>query len=222
MRPEFDIVTFDCYGTLVDWRAGIVGAFREAGRLPPDVTGEHLLRLHAEIEPAVQSERFRSYRDVLRLTALRMIDRMGGTPPQDGGDFLPDSVTAWPVFADTNAALARLRATGMELGILSNIDDELLRGTLRQIDVDFAFAVTAEQVQAYKPNHAHFLAARDRVGSRRWLHAAQSFFHDIQPAHDLGIPAAWVNRLAEAPHGDAVPDMEIRDLEELANQLAGG
>lgn len=221
MATDFDIVTFDCYGTLVDWRGGIVTAFRDAGHLPSDVTPERLLALHAQIEPAVQTERYRSYRDVLRLTALRMIDRMDGIAPQDGGDFLPDSVTSWPVFADANAALARLDAAGLELGILSNIDDELLRGTLRQIDVEFAFTVTAEQVRSYKPDPAHFHAARERVGSRRWLHAAQSYFHDIQPAYALGIPSAWVNRLAEAPSGDALPDIEVKDLAELAARLAG-
>jgi 2-haloalkanoic acid dehalogenase type II len=219
MAAQYDIITFDCYGTLVDWRGGIVRAFEQAGVVSPGVTPEGILALHAEIEPVVQGERYRPYRDVLRITAQRMIEKMGGQVPPDGGDFLPKSVPTWPPFPDTNTALTRMRSAGVELGILSNIDDELLEQTLRQIDVDFTLVVTAQQVGAYKPNHAHFHAARDRIGDRRWLHAAQSYFHDIVPAHELGIPSAWVNRLAEAPSGEARARTEVPDLTGLADRI---
>ncbi|HWP43326.1 MAG TPA: haloacid dehalogenase, partial [Blastocatellia bacterium] len=128
-------------------------------------------------------------------------------------------VPAWTPFADTNAALERL-ASRFELGILSNIDDDILDATRKHFTVDFALVVTAEQVRSYKPGHAHFLEAKRRAGARRLLHAAQSYFHDVVPASQLGIPVVWVNRNAETiPEGGARPTYEVPDLASLAGTL---
>jgi FMN phosphatase YigB (HAD superfamily) len=125
----------------------------------------------------------------------------------------------WEPFPDTNPALGRLADAGYRLGILSNIDDDLLAGTLQRLAVRFDLLVTAEQLRSYKPGHAHFDEARRRVGAQRWLHAAQSYFHDIVPACDLGVPVAWINRKAEAPTGVARPDRELRTMTDLADWL---
>ena len=218
MSRSFDIVTFDCYGTLVDWEGGISGAFLSAAAADGvRLEREAVLRAHAEIEPRVQAETHRSYRGVLEETARRMAVRLGWSPRDTA--FLPDSLAGWRPFADTGPALKRLRDAGHRLGILSNVDDDLLRETLRNLDVPFDLLVTAEQVGSYKPAEAHFLEARRQIGDVRWLHAAQSYFHDVEPARALSIPVAWINRKAEMPGGEARPDREFPTLTELADWL---
>ena len=221
MSRPYDIITFYCYGTLIDWESGIseacmTAAFHDGVGL----SRQTVLEAHAEIEPVVQAERFRSYRDVLAETARRMADRFGWALDPTHATFLPQSLPGWRAFPDTNPALERLAAAGYRLGILSNVDDDLLTGTLYKMFVKFDPIVTAEQVGAYKPNHAHFLTARERIGDARWLHAAQSYFHDVVPARELGIPVAWINRKAETPSGAARPDRELSTLTDLTDWLA--
>lgn len=136
--------------------------------------------------------------------------------------FLARSLPDWPVFPDTVPALRRLVAAGYRLGILSNIDDDLLSGTLEQLPVEFSLLVTAERVRSYKPAAGHFAAAAEALGDARWLHAAQSCFHDVAPARERGIPVVWINRKAEAPGGDAHPDYEFKDLAALADFMIRG
>src|SRR6185436_1168078 len=209
MDRRYDIVTFDCYGTLIDWESGIAAAFGS------DFDREETIRLHAEIEPLVERD-YRSYRDVLTETARQIGDRLGR--PTDGR-FLADSLPSWKPFPDTNPALERLRAAGHRLGILSNIDDELIALTRRHFTVDFDLVITAQQVRSYKPGFAHFTTARVRIGDARWLHAAQSNFHDIVPANALGIPSAWVNRKGERALEGGMPTHEVRDMAGLAKLL---
>jgi 2-haloalkanoic acid dehalogenase type II len=223
MRRAFDIVTFDCYGTLIDWEAGITAAFRSAaGEDGVSVVDEQVLRAHAEIEPAIQATEYRPYRDVLAEVALRTAQQLGWGLSARRAAFLADSLPAWQPFPDTNAALERLAAEGYKLGILSNIDDDLLADTLRHFSVPFDLLVTAGQVRSYKPAHAHFVTARGRIGERRWLHAARSYFHDVAPAVELGVPVAWVNREGDPALGEARPDVEVGDLLELVEWCAVG
>jgi FMN phosphatase YigB (HAD superfamily) len=130
------------------------------------------------------------------------------------------SLTSWTPFADTNAALERLRGAGHRLGILSNVDDALLAGTREHFTVDFDLIVTAQQVRSYKPATGHFLAARESIGDARWLHAAQSNFHDVVPCNALGIPTAWVNRRGDVALDGGTPTHEVRDMAGLADLLA--
>jgi len=197
---RWEVVTFDCYGTLIDWERGIAEAFRSAAvaaGAPVDVPAA--LRAYHEIEPVVQAERFRSYRDVLTESARQVGARLGWKLPDDRAGFLAESLPSWPPFPDTNAALETLAAAGCRLGILSNVDDDLLAGTRQHLASVFdpALIVTAQQVRSYKPGRGHFDEARRRIGDARWLHAAQSLFHDIAAAGALGIPAAWINRQGE-------------------------
>jgi len=219
---SYDIVTFDCYGTLIDWEEGIGTAFEHAAALARrEAHRGAVLADYAEFEPGIQAERYRPYREVLALTAERVARRLGWDPKAGDGAFLPESLGAWRPFPDTNAALERLARSGLELGILSNVDDDLLEQTRRHFPVEFSCIVTAAQVGSYKPAEGHFLEARRRIGNRRWIHAAQSYFHDVVPARRLGVPVVWVNRKAEKPAGDARPDYEVPDLASLADLLAG-
>jgi len=221
MARLFDVVTFDCYGTLVDWERGIAEACRAAGaadgvRLDPAA----LLAAYAEIEPQVEAEPYRSYRDVLAETARRVAARLGWRLADARAGFLALSLPAWPPFADTNPALERLARAGYRLGILSNVDDDLLAATRRHFTVGFDLLVTAEQAGGYKPAPAHFRLAQQRIGGARWLHAAQSHFHDVVPACAGGIPVAWINRARQAPSNAVRPARELHSLTELADWLA--
>ena len=220
---RFDVLTFDCYGTLIDWERGIAEAFGAAARADGvTLDPAAILRAYHEIEPMTQAERYRRYRDVLALTARAVAERLGWKLAPGRETFLPESLPSWPPFSDSNAALERLRDAGHRLAILSNVDDDLLAGTRRHLAVDFDFVVTAQQMGSYKPALAHFVAARERIGAAPWLHVAQSYFHDVQPARALGIPSAWINRKGERPLDDRGPDHEFRTLAEAADFLAQG
>ena len=216
MERRYDIITFDCYGTLIDWESGIAGAFLRAAREDGvELRREEVLRAYAATEPVVERERYRSYREVLTETAARVAHSLGWRRADT--TFLAESVREWTPFPDTNPALERLRDAGYRLGILSNIDDDLLGATRSHFSIGFDLIVTAQQVRSYKPAHGHFLAARSWIGDARWLHAAQSNFHDIAPATELGIPNAWVNRKGQS--GGVTPTYEVRDLAALAALL---
>jgi len=218
MEIDFDTITFDCYGTLIDWESGITNAFQSA--LSSDcgeVGRDRIIELYAAAEQQIESEPYRRYRDVLGETARRVASSLGCEPSDTS--FLAESLSSWIPFADTNAALERM-ASRFKLGILSNIDDDLLASTRTHFTVSFDLIVTAQQVRSYKPGHAHFKEASERLGGRRFLHAAQSYFHDIVPARDLSIPCVWVNRKKQTPElGGPLPDREVHNLTQLADLL---
>ncbi len=221
---HWDVVTFDCYGTLIDWDRGIAAAFRNAlagDGMPLPL--EQVLAAYHEIEPVVQAEAFRTYRDVLTETSRRVAARLGWMLSDARATFLADSLPSWMPFDDTNGALERLARAGCRLGILSNVDDALLAGTRRHFTVAFdpELIITAQQVRSYKPAASHFETARARLGGQRWLHAAQSYFHDVTPARRQGIPVAWINRKGERPAEPSGAQAEFRTLSEFADWLCG-
>lgn len=220
MAKPYDVITFDCYGTLIDWEAGIISAFQsEAAKDRVELRSDQIIEAYAAQESVVESASYRSYREVLGETARRVAAKLGWNLPAEHDGFLAASLPEWQPFPDTNPALERL-ARRFQLGILSNVDDDLLAGTRRQFTVDFDLIVTAQQVKSYKPGLAHFQEAMVRAGERSWLHAAQSYFHDVVPAGKLAIPVVWVNRRGDATApGGPVPTHEVRDLSELANLL---
>ena len=220
MTRAYDVVTFDCYGTLIDWEDGIASAFvREAAADGVSLDRSRIIGTYHEIEPTVEAERYEPYRDVLARTARRVADRLGWELSEERSRFLPESLPDWSPFPDTHPALVDLAAAGYRLGILSNVDDDLLERTRTHFPVDFEIIVTAAQVRSYKPAPGHFLEARRRIGPARWLHAAQSWFHDVVPAHELGIPVAWVNRKSERRSEDSEPDVEVANLTGLSDWL---
>ena len=221
MERRYDVITFDCYGTLIDWESGIATAFQRAAREDGiRLDAGEVLREYARSEPVVERERYRPYRDVLTETAARVAHALGWPLAYERATFLVSSMRHWMPFPDTNPALERLRAAGYKLGILSNVDDDLLNATRRHLTISFDVIVTAQQTRSYKPASGHFLAARQWIGDERWLHAAQSNYHDIVPANALGIPTAWVNRRNQTALDGGTPAYEVRDMAALAELLA--
>jgi 2-haloalkanoic acid dehalogenase type II len=222
MKRDFDVVTFDCYGTLIDWESGIAEAIAaEAERAGVSPGREAIIEAYHRKEPAAE-ETWIPYREVLSRTAREVAEDLGFeiAPGREG--FLADSLASWRPFPDVGKALEKLKGEGLSLGILSNVDDDLLASSLRHFPVEFDLIVTAEQVRSYKPAPEHFVAARARIGDRLWVHAAQSHFHDVAPARDLEIPVAWINRKGEEQKTVAVPEWEFRDLEHFAEWIVGG
>ena len=217
---DFEVITFDCYGTLIDWESGIVRAFQSEASLD-DLTlrSKDIIAAYMAEEPGVESEAYRPYRDVLAETAGRVAARLGWTMAPERADFLAKSLDDWAPFPDTNPALERL-ARRFQLGILSNVDDDLLALTRRHFTVSIDLIVTAAQVRSYKPALAHFREAISRTSGKRLLHAARSYFHDVVPARSLNIPVVWVNRKGERAPGDGPqPTYEVGNLAALADLL---
>lgn len=221
MTVGWDTISFDCYGTLVDWEAGITAAFQEAARHEGvELDPAAVVSAYHAVEPGLQVGGYRPYRSVLGEAAVQVASRLGWSLAPGRAGFLAESLPDWPVFADTRSALERLKPR-FALAILSNIDDDLLRGTVERIGVEFDWVVTAQQVRSYKPAPAHFAEALRRVGGDRGrlLHAAQSWFHDVQPASAMKIASVWVNRKAEAVPGAPQPARVVSNLLEVADWL---
>lgn len=224
---QFDTLTFDCYGTLIDWETGIVAALRpvQAAR-GLTLEGETLLAAFGRHEAAVETGAFRPYRDVLRETLTRIGEEFGFTPTPGERDRFADSVGDWPPFPDTVAALRTLKAR-LRLAVLSNVDDDLFARTAARLTVPFDAVITAQQVTSYKPAPRHFERAEAQLGldRRRWLHVAQSLYHDIAPAKAFGLATVWVDRRAGRAGGGATPpaaarpDLIVPDLATLAQRV---
>ncbi len=217
-RTHPDAITFDCYGTLVDWSGGILSAltpFRDRIAIDNDAA---LVARFAEHERNTESRAWRPYRAVLREVFRALVP--GATDAE--ADSLPESVKDWRPFPDTVEALRRLKAIS-RLAIVSNIDDDLMAHTLKKLGIDFDAVVTAEQVRSYKPAPTHFkeVSARLRLDAPNILHAAESRYHDIAPARALGFPTVWVNRAGASASGggDTIADAEVATLAELADTL---
>ena len=208
--------TFDCYGTLIDWNAGIRGVlegFFGAERAPG-----LLARYHA-LEPEVQVETYRSYAEVLTITLERLAAETGLSIPEGETGALAQSLPDWPSFPEVPRALTELRDRGWNLAILSNTDHHLITASQKTLGVPFDIVVTAEDVGSYKPAHGHWerffeLTTADRA---HHVHVGASLFHDVAPARELGLKIVWINRLGE--DADPEPDRELPDLATLPDTL---
>jgi 2-haloacid dehalogenase len=215
--------TFDCYGTLVDWDVGIHGAIETVA---PD-HAERLLRAYHELEPEVQAERFRPYREVLAESLRRATESEGVGLPEGGAGLLAETLPGWPVFDDVVPAMDELRAGGWRRAILSNVDRDLIAGTLEHMGVEFDLVVTAEDVCSYKHAHGHFERFRELTDAPPpdWIHVAASVFHDIEPARELGVPSVWINREgrpADVGRDAAAILPDLRELRPTLARLAAG
>lgn len=221
----FDALTFDCYGTLIDWEAGILAGLRAVldphGVRPPD---EELLERYAAAEAALEAGPYRRYREVLR-QGLESVASTYAVHPTAAevaafGGFVGD----WPAFPDTRDALARLKAR-FRLGVLTNCDDDLFAASNRRLGVEFDWIVTAQQAGGYKPRLTNFHLLFDRVGlpRERILHVAQSLFHDHVPAKSLGLSTVWIDRrhdrdgFGATPPARATPDARFPDMASFAD-----
>jgi 2-haloacid dehalogenase len=209
--------TLDCYGTLVDWESGIRAQLE---RIFGDGEGQQLLARYHEIEPRVQEEEpSASYRDVMAAVLERLAAERTVQLAEADRDALARSLPDWPVFPDVRAGLAAARDRGWKLAILSNTDRDLIDASMQRIGVPFEFAVVASEIGSYKPAHGHWKSFFERTSADRdrHVHVAQSVYHDIEPASELGIPTVWVNRLAERRQTAA--DSELPELTGLAEAL---
>jgi len=209
--------TFDCYGTLVDWNAGIRGALESLFGV--EHADELLARYH-ELEPEIQAASPGvSYREVLSIALERLEEETGLMLPEGEGSALARSLPSWPVFDDVRPALRGARERGFRLAILSNTDRDLIDASLEAIGVPFDLAIVAGEIGSYKPAPRHWEVFREATGAGTGghVHVAQSLYHDIAPATELGIPCIWVNRLGE-PH-DPRPVRTLPSLTGLADAL---
>jgi|SRR5271165_1816995 len=223
---RFDWLSFDCYGTLIDWETGLLGYLRPLLQAKGCIIRDpQILALYSEFEPREQASHYRTYRDVLASVVRDFAQELHFEISDGEAAGLAESIRNWQPFADTVAGLQRLHPR-YKLAVLSNIDDDLFAHTAPKLEVRFDAVVTAQQVHSYKPSLNNFeaLLRRYAIPRERLLHVAESLYHDVAPAHKLGIHTVWVNRRqgkesAASKLADVQPDLELLDIGQLA-QLA--
>ena len=224
---QFEALTFDCYGTLIDWETGILSALHpilSAHRKTLD--DATLLKLYGDFEQLAEEGEFHPYRQVLQSVVRRLGTQLGFSSSDEEAQSLPDSLATWKPWPDTVSALQRLKSQ-FRLAIISNVDDDLFAATRPQLQVEFDEVVTAQEAQAYKPSLRIFELALSRLGTPRdrILHVGQSIFHDVVPAQRLGLSTVWVNRPSARAGVGAVkaaegkPDLEVSNLSALVDLL---
>jgi len=220
---RFDTLTFDCYGTLIDWETGILSALHRVLRAhKKNIDDATLLKLYADFEQAAEEGEFHPYKEVLQSVVRRFGAHLGFTPSDQETKSLPDSLASWEPWPDTVSDLQRLKKK-FRLAIISNIDDDLFIPTRAKLQVEFDDVITAQQARAYKPSFKIFELALHRLGTppSRLLHIGQSIFHDVVPAQKLGLSTVWVNRpsaragVGAVKTADAKPDLEVSSLAAL-------
>ena len=212
-------LTFDCFGTLIDWRHGI----RTTGELLFPGRGQDFLAAYITLEAEVEGEgSFKRYRAVLTETTRRAARQLALDLKPDDATALVSTIPHWPPFADVGPALAELRRDGWRFALLTNCDRDIIALTQRRLPASFDAVVTAEDVSAYKPSPAHFRLFQSTFGSSAavWIHVAQSYFHDIRPTHELGITRVWVNRQGERDD-PSIADAVISGLAQLPEAVSG-
>ena len=221
---DFEVLTFDCYGTLIDWETGILDALRPSmTKHRIDLPDEKVLELYGELESGAERGEYREYRKVLRAVLEGIGARLGFVPTEATLQLFSKSVKDWPAFPDSAEALQALKRK-YKLAILSNIDDDLFAYSARHLQTDFDWIITAQQARSYKPSLNNFHFAFERIGlpKSKILHVAQSLFHDIVPAKAVGLSTVWVNRrhdkggFGATPPAQAQPELEVPDLRTLA------
>jgi 2-haloacid dehalogenase/putative hydrolase of the HAD superfamily len=221
LPKQVRFVTFDSYGTLIDWESGTYDAFqKEAERDGFTIDKNTLIPLFHDTQRDIMSGSYELYAEVLRRTAVKVAEELSWDLEPSRSGFLPTSVPRWPAFRETNAQLERF-AKKFELGILSNVDDKLLGATRRHFRVDFDLVVTAQQVRSYKPDPAHFKECQRRIGGKTgWVHIASGYETDVEPCLKLKIPVIWVNRKGrELGPGEKKPTEEVKTLRDAAKLL---
>jgi 2-haloacid dehalogenase len=217
---RFEVLTFDCYGTLIDWETGIARALRTAlGGPARALDDEGLLAAFARHEAAAESGPYLPYREVLARTARAVASELDATVGDHAAKAFGDSVGDWPAFSDSTDAL-RVLHERFRLGVITNCDDDLFARSNKRLGMEFDWVITAQQVGSYKPNPRNFEVAFERIGvpPERILHVAQSLFHDHVPARRLGLSTAWINRRHDrsgpgaTPPAEVTPDFEAPDM----------
>ncbi|MGD0512782.1 MAG: haloacid dehalogenase type II [Terriglobales bacterium] len=225
---RFQVLTFDCYGTMIDWETGIFSALRPIlAAHNKSISDSALLQLYSELEAAAEQGKYLHYRDVLQSVVRGFGERLGFSPTTAEVRSLPESLANWQPFSDTVEALRKLKSRH-QLAVISNVDDDLFAATARKLGVAFDQVITAQQAGCYKPCMRIFTLAEKRIGVSRdqWLHVGQSIYHDVIPAQSLGLATVWVNRSSPRPGAGAAkaaagkPDLEVPDLRTLAEHAS--
>ena len=214
-------ITFDCYGTLVDWEAGITSFLTEVLREKGTTASiPEVVRVREDIDFEMVQGPYRTYKEILRLSLKETFNRFQVAYNDQDGERLIQSVPTWPVFTETRPALERL-ARKCRLAIISNIDKDIIEKTKANIGVQFAITVTAQEAGAYKPTLKPFQIALKKLAAEPTsiLHVSSGFRYDIPPAHRLGFRTAWVNRKSEQAPPSERADYEFKNLTELADYV---
>ena len=223
----FDALTFDCYGTLIDWEAGLLAALRDALPGADEVGDDALLEAYAGHEAEAERPPYRSYREVLATSLRGVAADLGLDVADDAVARFSESVRDWPAFPDSAEALARLHER-YRLGVITNCDTDLFAASNEKLGVTFDWVVTAELARSYKPALTGFELAMETIDvpRERILHVAQSLFHDHVPAKQLGLTSVWIDRRSgqsgpgATPPADAVPDATYTSLAAFAAAAA--
>ncbi len=222
LPKDVKFVTYDCYGTLIDWETGVYEAFqKEADRDGFTIDRELLVPRFVEIQRDIQSGSYELYAEVLRRTAVKVAAELGWQLESSRAQFLPDSVPRWLPFRETNAQLERF-AKKYEVGILANIDDKLLGATRRHLRGDLDLVVTAQQVRSYKPDPAHFKECARRIDKKKknWVHIASGYPTDVEQCLAQRVAVIWVNRHGdELEPGQKKPTAEVKTFREAGKLL---
>ena len=227
---QFEVVSFDCYGTLIDWERGILPALKQLlSNREIDFSDDGTLELFAEFESELEKDEndYIEYRKILQEIVKKFGQRFNFQPTETEINSLVDSLKNWQPFPDTVAALSALKQK-YKLAVISNIDDDLFAGTAKHLKVEFDWLITAEKVRSYKPSTRNFEIALETMGipPEKLLHVAQSVYHDIVPATSMGISTVWVNRRHDKTGFGATmpangkPDLEVPDLKTLVETIA--
>ncbi len=221
LPKDIKFVTFDVYGTLIDWEDGAYQAFsKEAEKDGFSFSKDELVTLFLQHQRDVMGGSYELYAEVLRRTALAVAKDLGWALEPNRAQFLPDSIPRWKPFKETLPALKKV-VKAKNAGLVSNIDDKLLGQSRRYFGIDFELVVTAQQVRSYKPDPAHFKECERRIGQKKgWVHIASSHYHDIDPCAKLKVPTIWVNRRGEELEAGAKkPTEEVSNLKEALKLL---
>jgi 2-haloacid dehalogenase len=233
---DFEALSFDCYGTLIDWEAGLSAVLVPWARAHGlSLTEEQLLAGYSGTEAAVEAEHPADrYPDVLARSLRVLGAELGAEVSDEEEARLAGSVPDWPAFADSHDALLAL-GERFKLIILSNVDRASFAGSNARLGVEFASIITAQDVGSYKPSQRNFdaltsEAARLGIGPGKLLHVAQSLYHDHVPAKRAGLPTVWINRRHDRPGWGATPeppapvtpDWEFPSMAAFAAAVASG
>lgn len=215
-------ITFDCYGTLIDWESGIREVLKKiADKNGFDLNLHGITDKYIKVELEVEKEQYRKYHEVLQLSVKRLLKQEGfEILDRDALEFA-NSIFSWPPFPETKESLSKLKDKGYKLIILSNIDNNIIQRSIELMGVEFDGVVTAEEVGSYKPAHGHWQEMLKRFNAKKEevLHVAASYIHDIIPAKEQGFDAVWINRKHEKPTREIRPDLEFKDLRTLPDVL---
>ena len=224
---DFEVLIFDCYGTLIDWESGILSGIKPIlSNHSIDLDDDQILELYAEIELKIENENYTKYKNVLRRVVQELGKRLNFKPSSYEIDCLVETFDNWMTFQDTVDALKKLKEK-YKLAILSNVDDDLFTISEKHLKVKFDYIITAEQIKSYKPSLKNFKFAINKIeiSQDKIIHVAQSLYHDIVPAKELGLKTIWINRRKDkkgfgaTPPASAKPDIEFPDLKSLVSEI---